>query len=94
MTTRLSLKQRLVRFLQKNHGWFAKEELVRIAQANTTYSSENISVRLRELERDGILTVKIIKGHAHYQIADQEAAATERVRRFDAGLPANEIMAV
>jgi len=80
----------LLRFLQRNHGYFHKEELIRIAKQHTNYSSENIGRRLRELEEDGLIKPEYQKGQVWYAAKpkeDHEAYAKELVRRFDAGEP-------
>ena len=68
---RKTLRDRLATFLRKQHGWIAKEQIIEVAKAHTSYSSENVGRRLRELAEDGVLEVKPIKGHAHYRFKEQ-----------------------
>lgn len=65
--TELSLKQRLLRYLQNNHGFIASGEIQRIATEKTTYTPSNVSRRLRELENEGEIEVTYRKGHAWYR---------------------------
>lgn len=65
---KLTLKERLVRYFKKNHAtWVPSGELQRIVSQYTSYSPQNTGRRLRELENEGILEVKYVKGHAHYR---------------------------
>ena len=67
--TELSLKQRLLRYLQNNPGFIASGEIQRIATEKTTYTPSNVSRRPRELENEGVIEVTYRKGHAWYRAA-------------------------
>lgn len=64
----ISLKNRLIRFLQNNPVYIASGELQRIVSEKTSYSPSNVSRRLREAENEGKVLVDYRKGHAFYKI--------------------------
>jgi len=68
---RLTLKERLLKWLRAHPGWMPSGELQRIVALNTTYSPQNVGRRLRELENANLVEVKYHRGHAHYRIKDQ-----------------------
>lgn len=69
MTT---LKQRILSYFQRNPGkLIASGEIQRLVQQKTIYTPSNATRRLRELAQDGFLTVKQVKGHAHYKLASE-----------------------
>lgn len=69
MTT---LKQRVLSYFQRNPTLLvASGEIQRMVQQKTVYTPANATRRLRELAEEGLLTVKLIKGHAHYKLAPQ-----------------------
>lgn len=71
----LTLKSRLVRFMQKRHtAWIPSGELQRIVAERTSYSPANVTRRLRECVEDGSLKVKYVKNHAHYRFLSSEKA--------------------
>ena len=87
-----SLKDRLARFLKANYAdrWIASGDLQRIVAEKTTYSPQNVGRRMRELENEGIVEVKYVRGHAYYRYAkaaDFQARVAKSIRDFDA-LPA------
>ena len=65
----LTLRQRLVRYLEKHTTYIASGELQRLAQ-NAGYTPQNAGRRLRELVEDGIVEVEYRKprNHAYYRI--------------------------
>lgn len=65
---KLTLKERLVRWLAKQEAWVASGEIQRVVALNTTYSPQNVGRRLRELENEGVLEVRYERGHAHYRV--------------------------
>lgn len=69
MATNLSLKDRLARFLKLHYSrtWIASGDLQRIVAEKTDYTPQNVGRRLRELENEGIVEVKYVRGHAHYR---------------------------
>jgi len=64
---RLTLKERLLRWLRTHPGWIPSGELQRIVAQTTSYSPQNVGRRLRELENDRLIEVKYERGHAHYR---------------------------
>lgn len=69
MTT---LRQRIFSYFQRNPTLLvASGEIQRMVQQKTVYTPANATRRLRELAEEGLLTVKQIKGHAHYKLASQ-----------------------
>lgn len=63
-----TLKERLVKWLKAQKGWVPSGELQRVVAQSTSYTPQNVGRRMRELENEGIVEVKYIKGHAHYRI--------------------------
>ena len=63
----LSLKDRLVKYLQNNHGWIASGTLQRIVAEKTTYTPRTTCRRLEELVNNNKLEVQYRKGHAWYR---------------------------
>ena len=88
MNTKQSLKDRLLAYMQRHHTeWIASGHLERLVKEHTTYSAANATRRLRELENEGHLEVKIVKGHAHYKFKDRaqiEKQNREALAYFDA----------
>lgn len=65
----MTLKERLYQYFLKNHTlWISSGEIQRIVMEKTSYTPSNASRRLRELENEGLLEVKYIRGHAHYRV--------------------------
>lgn len=54
----LSLSDRLVRYLQKHHGFIASGDLQRIVMEHTTYTPRTTCRRLQELVNEGKLEVQ------------------------------------
>ena len=81
MKSELSLKERLYRYLLKQHGFVASGDLQRIVAERTTYSPQNVGRRLRELVESGELEVSYRKGHAWYQAKTREDPKTEAARK-------------
>lgn len=74
----VTLKERLLRYLQKHQGvYIASGELQRLTVEKTSYTAQNAGRRLRELAEDGLIEVEYRKGHAFYRAASQ----TKTVRR-------------
>ena len=64
---KLTLKERLLRYLQARPGvYVASGELQRLTVERTSYTAQNAGRRLRELAEDGIIEVDYRKGHAFY----------------------------
>jgi arginine repressor len=71
----MSLKERLVRYLRNHHGFIASGDLQRLPwkdSRGTLITPANISRRLRELAAEGLLQVRIRKGHAFYTVAQKQ----------------------
>jgi DNA-binding transcriptional ArsR family regulator len=76
---KLTLKQRLLRYLESRPGVkIASGELQRLTVERTSYSPANATRRLRELAEDGLIKVEQVKGHSHYWY---DPPATRQVRR-------------
>lgn len=76
---KLSLSDRLVRFLKARPGVFVSGgELERIATQSTTYKPSTVSRRLRECAEDGRLARKEVKGTVYYAYIPQ-VRTVERV---------------
>ena len=105
----LSLKERLVKYLLKQHGFVASGDIQRIVMQHTTYTPRTTVRRLQELFEEGKLEREIRKGHAFYRVAqinppcgncheDQRGQtycrSQKMVRLFDLGKPASQIFSV
>jgi hypothetical protein len=76
---KLTLKQRLLRYLQARPGVrVSSGELQRLTVEKTTYTAQNAGRRLRELAEDGIINVDYVRNHAYYTY---QPPATRQVRR-------------
>lgn len=65
----MTLKSRLYQYFLKNHTlWIPSGEIQRLVMEKTNYTPSNASRRLRELENEGKLEVKLLRGHAHYRV--------------------------
>ena len=74
------LKERLLRYMLKHHSaWIPKGEIQRVVAAYTTFSPENAGRRLRELQEEGLLEVKIIRGHAWYSARDNGKLSADTI---------------
>ena len=86
---KITLKERLVRYLQRNHGWIASGDLQRLVVAHTDYTPRTAVRRLEELAEEGELEVKYVKGHAWYRVKQEPSAAdllatnNDRLRAFE-----------
>ena len=69
---KLTLKDRLVRYLKAQGGFVASGELQRIVAAKTTYTPRTTVRRLEELATAGILQVEYRKNHAFYKHRGQQ----------------------
>lgn len=66
---KLTLRERLVRYLTKHGGWVASGELQRIVSEHTTYTPQTTGRELRLLHEANTLEVKYgEKNHAYYRI--------------------------
>jgi hypothetical protein len=79
---RKSLKDRLAAFLKKYYSaaWISSGELQRIVAEKTDYTPQNVGRRLRELENEGVVEVKYVRGHAHYRFI-ATATVAQRIAR-------------
>lgn len=50
---KLSLKERILQYLLKNHGFVASTQIERLVMEHTTYIASNASRRLRDLFEEG-----------------------------------------
>jgi DNA-binding Lrp family transcriptional regulator len=81
----LSLKDRLTRFLKANYSqaWIASGDLQRIVAEKTDYTPQNVGRRLRELENEGVVEVKYVRGHAHYRFTEAPSLQRRIERQLD-----------
>ena len=91
---KLSLSQRLVRYLQRNHGWISGGDIQRVVAEHTTYTPQNVGRRLRELVTSGDLEVQYRSKngvrHAYYRAIINESPeqlARQQVAFFDSYQP-------
>ncbi len=93
-----SLRDRLYKYLLRQHGFVASGDLQRLVVAHTDYTPRTAVRRLEEMAEAGTLEVKYIKGHAYYKtkLATQQTLAPsptelayhkELCRKFDADEP-------
>lgn len=87
--THQSLKDRLAIFLKKHYSqaWIASGDLQRIVAEKTDYTPQNVGRRLRELENEGDVEVKYVRGHAHYRFTGKpsiEQLVEKSLEWFDA----------
>lgn len=93
---RKTLKERLFRYLLKNHGWIASGDLQKIVAEYTSYTPQTVGRELRRLKNEGKIRVQYRTNngirHAFYA-AVNEAGMTreemiqngkEMVKMFDA----------
>ena len=74
--TQLSLRDRLLRFLRRTPDeWIAKGHIQDLVAKFTDKTPENAGRRLRELEDEGFIEVKYVKGHAWYKAKKLENPA-------------------
>lgn len=62
-----SLRDRLIAYFKKTHGYVASGDLQRLVMQHTSYTPSNVSRRLRELVEDGVLEVQYRQNHAFYR---------------------------
>jgi hypothetical protein len=74
----MTLRDRLYRYLLKNHGYVSKGALEKLVMQHTTYTADNTGRRLRELAEEGLLEVDIRDGHAWYKAKPPKS--TEELR--------------
>lgn len=70
----MTLIQQLTAYLRAANTFLASGDLQRRRWYDTRgklATPSNISRRLRELENDGLIEVKIVNGHAHYRIKQE-----------------------
>jgi hypothetical protein len=80
----ISLKDRLARFLKAyySQAWISSGELQRIVADKTDYTPQNVGRRLRELENEGVIEVKYVKGHAHYRWSGETYGAGTHIHEL------------
>lgn len=94
MREKTSLRDRLYKYLLRQHGFVASGDLQRLVVAHTDYTPRTAVRRLEEMAEAGNLEVQYRKGHAYYRVAPKPyenpvqpidlAYHRELVRRFDA----------
>lgn len=77
MNSKLSLKERLLKYLRGQKGFVASGELQRLVVKHTTYTPRTTCRRLEELAADGLLEVEYRKGHAYYKATQDPLKAME-----------------
>lgn len=85
---KLSLRDRLYRYLVKNHGYIASGDLQRLVAEKTTYTPRSVVRRLEELAVEGKLEVQYRTRngvrHAFYRAA--EKTPVERMGEWFEGI--------
>ena len=97
MKERISLRDRLYKYLLKQHGWVASGDLQRLVVAHTDYTPRTAVRRLEEMAEAGTLEVEYRKGHAFYRAQNTNDFLTRSKKMcelFDAGKPASQIFSV
>lgn len=79
----MTLRDRLVRYLQNNPGFIAKGTLEELVVTKTNFTADNCGRRLRELAEEKIIEVKQIKNHAHYRISQEKTPEQLRLESLD-----------
>lgn len=67
MKETIPLKDRLVRYLKKTHGWVPGIELQRLTMQFANQTGKTASRRLQEAVNEGLLDVRYVKGAAQYR---------------------------
>ena len=94
MAKELGLRERLVRYFQRNHTkWIASGELQRLVVQHTKHTPRSAVRRLQELHEEGVLDRELRKNHTFYRYAAPKTHHTtqceaciankESVRDFD-----------
>ena len=101
MKDKISLRDRLYKYLLKQHGWVASGDLQRLVVAHTDYTPRTAVRRLEEMAEAGTLRVEYRKGHAFYSaqksttpILSNRERAAKMVALFDAGKSSQEIFSI
>lgn len=63
-----SLRDRLYKYLLRQHGFVASGQLQRLVMEHTTQTPRTCVRRLQEMCEERILERKLIKGHSHYRV--------------------------
>lgn len=79
MKPKVSLRDRLLKYLQKQHGWIASGDLQRLVVQHTSYTPRTAVRRLEELAEEGELEVEYRKGHAFYRANTGEVTTAQLV---------------
>lgn len=79
MKPKQSLRDRLLKYLQKQHGWVASGDLQRLVVQHTDYTPRTAVRRLEELAEEGALEVEYRKGHAFYRAMIGEVTTAQLV---------------
>lgn len=86
--TRLSLKDRLRSYFERNSGiWIASGDIQRMVAEKTDYTPQNVGRRLRELENEGAIEVRYEKNHAYYRCGESAESLNGRQLDWFLGLP-------
>jgi len=80
---KLSLKERLVKYLKAQGEFVASGELQRIVAAKTTYTPRTTVRRLEELAEEGILQVEYRKNHAYYKWVEVDSPQAQAQRSIE-----------
>ena len=79
MKPKQSLRDRLLKYLKKQHGWVASGDLQRLVVQHTDYTPRTAVRRLEELAEEGELLVQYRKGHAFYSANIGEVTTAQLV---------------
>lgn len=70
---KLTLKNRLLRYLERKGAWIASGNIQRLVAEKTSYTPQNVGRRLRELANEGKISRRLDShGHAWYRIRQEE----------------------
>lgn len=73
-----TLRNRLIRYFKNNPtSIVASGDIQRMVANKTTYTPRTAVRRLEELANEGILNIKMVKGHAWYHLASKTSQNAE-----------------
>lgn len=78
---KLTLKNRLTSWLQRNPGFHASGAIQRLVANKTDYTPRTVVRRLEELTQEGAITVEYRKGHAYYRFKGAKSQELDIVKK-------------
>lgn len=73
---KLSLRDRLLRYLLKQHGWVSSRQIQEVVMSQSSYLPRTAIRRLQEMTESGDLEVQIRSKMAWYRTKPQESRQT------------------